>query len=264
MTVDRTTETTPFDLVLTQHPRNTVMGDAPTDAGIPIDNLTPVRLKRHTLGVIRRKLNTASVKMNTAQRRYKEDFDKKVRFTPEISVGDMVYVDRPSKLLTAAERSDIETYEDDVSRKLLPKAVGPFEVKEANDHTVVIHRDGLLVPVSLDRVTKVPSGSPVVPRTDPTRDNEGTEPGLLYGYTTDVGTDREFPIERIVRHEHRDDGTYYTVRWYGYEPTGDTVLRYDELSDNAKALYWRQQNRLRQKPRTTPKKRRSPRLQSDA
>ena len=95
--VHRSTETTPFDLVLTRPPSGLMLsGTVPQDAGTHReDPWTPVQYKRATLRKVRDALDRAQTKLIASQKRYKDDFNKKVRFRPVVGAGDFVYVDRP-------------------------------------------------------------------------------------------------------------------------------------------------------------------------
>ena len=246
MQVHRTTGTTPFDLVLTRHPRSIALRDAPTGTeGLP-DKLTPVQFKRYTIRRLRSQLATAQDKMTAAQKRYKEDFDRKVRFRPVINVGDEVYVDRPPLTLQARERSELERYQDEVSQKLLPRSYGPYKVEEVTDTNVAIRRDGLLVSVTLDRITKVPSTEPV--QSQPAPSEEITTDAHRSSVTGP--DDTEYPIERLVAHEQTPTGMSYKVRWYGYEPSDDTWLPAEDLPENVITSYWRTRSRQQRRRRT--------------
>ena len=104
--VHRSTETTPFDLVLTRAPSGLILpGTVPQDAGTHReDPRTPVQYKRATLRKLRDALDRARTKLTASQKRYKDDFDKKVRFRPIVGAGDFVYVDRPPRPLKIVER----------------------------------------------------------------------------------------------------------------------------------------------------------------
>ena len=95
--VYRSTETTPFDLVLTGPPSGLALpGPVPQDAVSNMeDPRTPVQYKRVTLRKLRDAVEPARIKLTAAQRRYKTDFDMKLRFRAVVEVGDLVYVDRP-------------------------------------------------------------------------------------------------------------------------------------------------------------------------
>lgn len=99
--------------------------------------------------------------MTTAQKRYKDRFDKKVRFRPVVQEGDQVHVERPPRDLRAAERRGRDGRElgtDDISVKVLPKTEGPFRARQAADTTVTVEQDRFPVRVSIDRVTRILQG----------------------------------------------------------------------------------------------------------
>ena len=82
--VHRSTETTPFDLVLTRPPSGFILpSTVPQDAGTHReDRRTPVQYRRATLRKLINALARARTKLTASQKRYKDDFDKKVRFRP--------------------------------------------------------------------------------------------------------------------------------------------------------------------------------------
>ena len=76
--VHRSTETTPFDLVLTRPPSGLIpTGTVPQGAGTHReDPRTPVQYKLATLRKLRDALDRARTKLTASQKRYKDDFDK--------------------------------------------------------------------------------------------------------------------------------------------------------------------------------------------
>ena len=158
--VHRLMETTPFDLVLTRPPSSLAQpGTVPQEAVSNTEDPPPmVQFKRATLRKLRDALERTRVKLTAAQRWYKTDFDKKVRFRPVIEVGDLVYVDRPPRPLTSTERGDLPSDERGPSVKLLPKKEGPFRVRSATEATVVVDQDGVSNRVSIDRIKKMLRG----------------------------------------------------------------------------------------------------------
>ena len=104
--VHQSTETTPFDVVLTPPPSGLVLpGNVPQDAGIHReDPRNPVQYNWATLGKLRDAFDRARTKLTASQKRYKYDFDKKVRFRPVVGAIDFVYVDRQPRPLTSVER----------------------------------------------------------------------------------------------------------------------------------------------------------------
>ena len=175
-----------------------------------------MQYKRATLRKLRDLLDRARTKLTASQKRYKEDFDKKVRLV--VGAGDFVYVDRLPRPLTSVERhtrAQGTTGTDELSVKLLPKTEGLFRVRSAMDTTVLIEQDGVENRVSIDRVTKMPRrpGDTVTPATRTESDEEAATPGA------------EHVVERIVRHrtarggvEYKVRSSRYTAREHTYEP----------------------------------------------
>ena len=215
--VHRSTETTPFDLVLTRPPSGLILpGTILQDAGTHREEpRTPVQYKRATLRKLRDALDRARTKLTASQERYKEYFDKKVRFVPVVGAGDFVYVDRPLRPLTSFEqrtRAQGTTGTDELSVKLLPRTEGPFRVRSATDTTVLIEQDGLETRVSIDRITKMPRGpgDTVAPATPTELDAQAATPRV------------EYVVDRIVGHRMTRGEIEYKVRWYGYAASDDT------------------------------------------
>ena len=193
--VHRSTETTPFDLVLTRPLSDlTLPSTVPQDEGNHReDRQTPVQYKRATLRKLCDAPDRARTKLTASQKRYKDDFDKKVCFGPVVRAGDFVYVDRlpcPFKSVERRTRAQGTTGTDEPSVKLLPRTEGPFRVRSATDTTVLIEQDGVENRVSIDRVTKIPRGpgDTVTPATPTESDAEIATPRA------------EYVVDRIVRH----------------------------------------------------------------
>ncbi|CDF32918.1 unnamed protein product [Chondrus crispus] len=205
--VHRSTETTPFDLVLTRPPSGLIL---------PEDPRTPVQYKRATLRKLRDALDRARTKLSASQKRYKDDFDKKVRFRPVVVAGDFVYVDRPPRPLTSVERRT-------------RAQEGPFRVRSATDTTVLIEQDGVENRVSIDRVTKMPRGpgDTVASAIPSASDAQTTTPRA------------EYVVDRIVGHRMTRGGTEYKVRWYGYAASDDTYEPSEGLPQPFIDRYWR-------------------------
>ncbi|CDF40922.1 unnamed protein product [Chondrus crispus] len=229
--VHRSTETTPFDLVLTRPPSGLALpGTVPQDAvSNTEDPRTPVQYKRATLRKLRDALERTRVKLTAAQRRYKADFDKKVRFRPVIEKGDRVYVDRPPRPLTSTERGDLPSNDGGPSVKLLPKTEGPFPVRSATETTVVVDQDGVSNRVSIDRITRMPRGPRDVTAAAATQPAAGGEPEPA----------AEYVIDHLVGHRENRTGTQYKVRWYGYAPADDTWEPAEGLPQAFIDRFWR-------------------------
>ena len=210
MQVHRSTETTPFDLVLTRPPSGLILpGTVPQDAGSHReDPLTPVQYKRARLRKLRDALDPARMKLTASKRRYKDYFDKKVRFYPVVGPGDFVYFDRPSRPFTSVERrtrAQGTTGTDDLSVKLLPKTKDPFRVRSAADTMVLIEQDGLENRVSIDPVTKIPRGpgDTVTLATSTEPDAQAATPRV------------EYIVDRTLGNRTTRRGIEYKVRGYG-------------------------------------------------
>ena len=232
--VHRSTETTRFDLVLTRPPfdqilPSTVMQDAGTHREDP---RTPMQYKRATLRKLRDALHCARTKLTVSQKRYKDDFDKQVRFRPVVGAGDIVYVDHPPRPLTSTERrtpAQGTAGTDELSFKLLPRTEGPFHVRSATDITVLIEQDGVENRVSIDRVTKMPHG-----------------PGILSPRPQELNRMRK-PLRRALSTSltalsdtvQRTAGVEYKVRWYRYTAREDTYQPADGLPQPFIDRYWR-------------------------
>lgn len=65
-------------------------------------------------------------------------------------------------------------------------------------------------------------------------------------------------VEKIIGHEDRPTGTYYTVRWYGYGPQEDAVEPAANIPHYFQEVYWRELGDSQQghKPRKTPSRKR--------
>ena len=169
------------------------------------------------------------MKLTAAQRRYKTDFDQKVRFGPVVAVGDLVYVDRPPRPLTSTERRDLHSYEGGPSVKLLPKTEGPFRVRAATPTTVVVDQDGVSNRVSIDRVTRMPRGPRDTVTAAATTDPPAETPELP----------AEYVVDHLVAHRETRTGIQYKVRWYGYTPADDTWEPAEDLPQAFIDRYWR-------------------------
>lgn len=100
-----------------------------------------------------------------AQRRYKKNLHKKIRFWIELQLGDQVYLDRLPRRARHPESGTIDPLSGhsnslgkaitEESRKLLPRTTGPYTVRSATQSTVTIYKSRAGVPVSPDLVTEV-------------------------------------------------------------------------------------------------------------
>ena len=229
--VHGSTETTPFDLVLTRPPSGLALpGTVPQDAvSNTEDPQTPLQYKRATLRKLREAFERTRVKLTAAQRRYKTDFDKKVRFRLVTPVGEFVYVDRPPRQLTSTEREDLPSDGGAPSVELLPKTEGPFRVRSATGTTVVVNQNGVSNRVRVDLVTKMPRGPQDVTVAAPTPPTAEIEPEPA----------AEYVVDHLVDHRETRSGIQYKVRWYGYAPADDTWEPAEGLPQPFIDCFWR-------------------------
>lgn len=104
----------------------------------------------------------ARLKLSAAQRQYKSGFDRKVSFRPVTNTRGFVYVDTPPHALAEAGRREtrsLDKHITDVCHKILPKSYRQYCVRSATDTVVHIVRDAITTRVSIDRVTRLPTGA---------------------------------------------------------------------------------------------------------
>jgi len=156
-------------------------------------------------GHLRNLITQVRAALATAQRRYKRNFDKRVRPVNEaLKIGDLVFVDA----------------HDTDRRKLDQKVVGPFEIVRTDGHTYTVLVDGLPDTVSSEHVTWAPPLTGQEPNVDGwtfpdavVRGGQGPDsPALVW--------------DRFLTHDVDDDGELWLkVRWWGYGPEEDTWER---------------------------------------
>lgn len=125
------------------------------------ENVGTVQYKRATPCSLKIVLTHAQPRLSAAYRWYESDFDRKVSLRPVASAGSFVFVYRPPRALTIAERIDSGRLAGDTihaSRELVRRSEGLFCVRSAADMVIYIVRDGITVSVSTGRVTKAPTG----------------------------------------------------------------------------------------------------------
>lgn len=116
-------------------------------------------------------------KLTVAQRKCKEDSEKKVRFQIEAEPGDRVYIDRlprrvqrPESRTTDPLTGYSENFEESAtkrSRKLILRTTSPYAVRSATKSTTTIEKDEIDIFVSLYPATKMPqepTGAEFTPR----------------------------------------------------------------------------------------------------
>lgn len=192
MSVHRSTGTTPFELVLSRPPPEfTLDHNAQRLAAT-----TPATREdfAHRLAIA---LHKARKTLLRTQRRYKQDFDKRLRPNNPIKVGDSVFLNLAENSLKAP--------------KLTHQVSGPFLVLEVARNTAVIQRGDVVERVSLDRVTRSPAAA------RPRRPNEPTPSDLA----KKTRTGETWLFTSILEHREKPDGSLeFRVDWEGdFAPT---------------------------------------------
>ena len=176
------------------------------------DPRTPVQYKSAKLRKLRDALERTRVKLTAAPRRYKTNFENKVRFRPVIAAGDLVYLDRPPRQLRSTKGGHLKSDGRAPSFKLLPKTEGPFRVRSATETTVVVEQGGVSNQVSNDGVPKMPPGPHGATVAAPTTGPPARIPD----------PPAEYVVDHLVANREARSDSQYKVRWYGYTPSDDT------------------------------------------
>lgn len=159
----------------------------------------------------------------------------------EVQPGDQVYTDRwPRRVqLPESEITDqltecsyiLEEMFTNGSSKVLPRTMRPYIVRFATENTVTFNNHEVIIPVILDRVTKIPRAlnSPEHtaglrstagrPRSDMQKDRgESTSPSADLKHLGPV----EYVTERAVGHRGAADKREHKAQWYGYSAERDS------------------------------------------
>lgn len=164
----------PFELVLSRPPESLSIQARPTIGPIR-SNLSRFKKKyRHWMKAL---ISTAAANLRTGQRRYKADFDARLkRPLPTFQVGDIVFLERETAL-----RLEENSRSDRVNTKLVPVTEGPFSIKKLDSHTATIEReDGTWEKVSKDRLSTAGKPTAITSHAEGVlpADNPVTEPAV--------------------------------------------------------------------------------------
>jgi len=271
--VHRTTNETPFSLVLTRPPPDIVVKD--DDSFPTTDDLSPEDARLKVMERSKALVAQAAKRTSDQQAKYKHYHDRKVRSVLQLAPGDEVFLDfPPSSGQSPAERLAAEPL-----GKLRKKTQAAYKVTQVMDGTArIVDSDGIEDVVSLDRLTRAPppldpttlqplfweshtpssppragpappedlpssplplasppasSSSPLPPSA-----NTPTTPPVLAQKSTEDS--QEYVVDRIKAHRPSDDK--YLVKWYGYEdPSEDTWEPADHIPANMRTRFHRQQ-----------------------
>lgn len=137
----------PVDLVLARPPPSLLVENA---VSVDLDNVSPANVKKRFLTRLKSLIDTAVPRLQQAQRRYKANFEKRIRRANQnLRPGQYVFLEHETRIRDADGNAR--------EGKLYPKAVGPFKILERGSHVVILDMAGERESVSLDRVTLAPT-----------------------------------------------------------------------------------------------------------
>ena len=247
----------PFELVLSRPPHPLAVEQTPA---VSITGENPHQVRQRFVERIAKVVASARIKLAKSQARYKANYDKTVRTSQPLKIGQAVFVRREQR----AEDRLLP------SQKLKPKVDGPYEIIRVTSHTVTISRDGLQSTVSRDRVTRAPTepsfdwtngdvrpadgevssprlgsqvGDPIETRTVARPSSlDGSSEGepLNPGGDNATDDDPEDEIEKLVAYRPKYG---FCVRWAGFDASHDTWHQPKDLPYGAMVDYFHRKNR---------------------
>ena len=197
--VHRTTGNTPFDLVLSRSPPDFTLSYKSNRKYAKDDKFD----RKDYVHRLRVAVKRANESLRKNQRKYKRDFDKRVRKTMPLTDEDTVYLD----ITDGAKKRD----------KLSHGVGGAYEVLEVSPvtKTVVIQRGNVVERVSMNRVTRAPRTAKVIGPDTPHA--LSATPADLAEKSTEG---RSYYFKSILDHRTLDDGSVeFKLDWEGYKPT---------------------------------------------
>jgi Integrase core domain len=190
----------PFELVLSRLPPPLAL-----EQPIGKDNGTPEEEKRRFVHRLKELVPLANERLDEAQRKYKENFDKNVRAAnPRYCHNSWVFLRKESS--NPEGKSELDEI-----------AEGPYRVIKSEGHTLVIQIGEDDVRVSATRVAHAPSPqTETLPHGDNLDDSHGESRNDTSDPTPKGKYEPEYVMDKIVGLRKADDGTWrYRVRWYG-------------------------------------------------
>jgi len=147
----QSTVVAPLKLVVPERGRTLALDRLPNDPYRKTVPRTAREAREQQRGHLRNLITQVRAALATAQRRYRRNFDKRVRpVNQALKICDWVFVD--------AQETD--------RRKLDDKVVGPFEIVLTDGHTYTVRMDGLPDTVRSDHVTWAPPPTGQEPNVD--------------------------------------------------------------------------------------------------
>ena len=222
---------TPFQLVLSRPPGSTIIRCEP----VYEDGKKPREYVAQFQQAVKKLAAGAAEKLQVAQQRYKDGFDKRVRPLTQAIAGDWVYITRE-----VPERTGVE--DQPRRHKLQSKAQGPYEVLDATDHTVtIIREDGMIEVITRDRTSRAPRGNDNrlerVPRAPEAIGSGNIQNPGDRAVRTDNYEPAEHAVDKILGYDGKRD--LFCIRWEGYGPEDDTWEPPGHLKYNMMAKYFR-------------------------
>ena len=196
--VHRSTRVTPFELVLSRPPPEITLTYRGRDQ-------PETRGKTHKQDFVERwkiALGKAAASLKEAQKRYKANFDQRLRRTRMLRVGENVFLDLHDG---GMKRSKLEHEID-----------GPFEILEVSTatNTVVIQRKNETERVSMNRVTRAPAHLKSLGPDDPKFAATAAD---LAAKATEGPS---WYFKKILKHRETDDGQLeFFVEWVNDPPS---------------------------------------------
>lgn len=147
--VRRPTATTAFSLAMSRKPPGSLMLLGTRLISGKYGNLPPQHVKMKIVDCLHHLIPKAGKKSTEARRKYKLNFNRRVRYTRQLTADDIVYVVNP---LVSKPCQNMTSTVEDPSFKLRLTKSEPYRVVQATPHTVTINIYGLHNIVAIDRV----------------------------------------------------------------------------------------------------------------
>ena len=157
-------------------------------------------------------------RLKKSQKRYKRDFDARVRRANlDLEAGDYIFLD--------------PTLQEKKLGKLTSPSVVPYRVIARDQRTFTIDRAGVTERVNRDRVTRAPRPADAVPHP------------AAPGGTEKVTEGPEYTVGRIVNHRvaPEQDQLDFLIKWADYEEP--TWTRTSHVPEELVSRYFRKRNR---------------------
>lgn len=251
--VHKSTNLTPFSLILSTHPLGPKALSQPSS--LPTDSYA----KTGPLGLhfnIQWKIATLQGKANTHMRRrgvqYKHHHDRKVHIEPKVATDRWAFIDKPP---LAGSRNTSDGIASASYNKLQLRKDGLFRFIKVQSQTVVIYENGVPKTVSIHWITAVfgPESNGHVPETERARQENplqtvSDEPRPRNERVPEAEPRQgsslmKFAVEKVVSHKGHGRRRYYIVRCYSFVPENDTLEPARNILKHSTVRYNERKNR---------------------